>query len=173
MIAKNPVFNEKIAEFDNLFNDKKDAAVSAKPSYVPSKRKRDLLDSLSTSSSKDSLVMSQTILKMDESEKETSAIFRKLLKEPESELLTSPLSGKYYIRAHDKSMLLVLGNNQISIVNHVYGYNVPLSHKSEKMLTETFIEEVEKRRNQMEDEYKNNVQHSLKSIIKKLNEKQK
>ena len=41
------------------------------------------------------------------------------------------------------------------------------------MLTETFIEEVEKRRNQMEDEYKNNVQHSLKSIIKKLNEKQK
>ena len=29
----------------------------------------------------------------------------------------------------------------------------------------------EKRRNQMEDEYKNNVQHSLKAIIKKLNEK--
>ena len=111
--------------------------------------------------------------KIDESERETSAIFRKLLKEPESELLTSPLSGKYYIRAHDKSMLLVLGNNQISIVNHVYGYNVPLSQKSEKMLTETFIEEVEKRRTQMEEEYKNNVQHSLKSIIKKLNEKQK
>jgi hypothetical protein len=40
------------------------------------------------------------------------------------------------------------------------------------MLTETFIEEVEKRRNQMEDEYKNNVQHSLKAIIKKLNEKE-
>ena len=96
--------------------------------------------------------------KIEESERETASIFRKLLKDPESELLTSPLSGKYY---------------QISIVNHVYGYNVPLSQKSERMLTETFIEEVEKRRNQMEDEYKNNVQHSLKSIIKKLNEKQK
>jgi hypothetical protein len=69
-------------------------------------------------------------------------------------------------------MLLVLGNGQISIVNHVYGYNVPLSQKTEKMLTETFIEEVEKRRNQMEDEYKNNVQHSLQAIIKKLNEKE-
>jgi hypothetical protein len=110
--------------------------------------------------------------KMDQSERETSSIFRKLLKEPESELLTSPLSGKYYIRAHDKSMLLVLGHGQISIVNHVYGYNVPLSQKTEKMLTETFIEEVEKRRNQMEDEYKNNVQHSLQAIIKKLNEKE-
>ena len=111
--------------------------------------------------------------KIEESERETASIFRKLLKDPESELLTSPLSGKYYIRTRDKSMLLVLGHNQISIVNHVYGYNVPLSQKSERMLTETFIEEVEKRRNQMEDEYKNNVQHSLKSIIKKLNEKQK
>jgi hypothetical protein len=29
--------------------------------------------------------------KMDQSERETSSIFRKLLKEPESELLTSPL----------------------------------------------------------------------------------
>lgn len=109
--------------------------------------------------------------KMDESERETAVIFRKLLKEPESELLTSPISGKYYIRAQDKSMLLVLGNGQISIVNHVYGYNVSLSMKSEKMLTETFIEEIEKRRTLMEDEYKNNVQHSLKEIIKKLNEK--
>ncbi len=34
--------------------------------------------------------------RMTQSEREASAIFRKLLKEPESELLTSPLSGKYY-----------------------------------------------------------------------------
>ncbi|MDD1763844.1 MAG: hypothetical protein LUQ70_03905 [Methanobacteriaceae archaeon] len=110
--------------------------------------------------------------KLSESEREASSIFRKLLKEPESELLTSPLSGKYYLRAEDKSMLLVLGNGQISIVNHVYGYNVPLSQKCEKILTVTFLDEVESRRNKMEDEYKNNVQHSLKAIIKNLNEKE-
>jgi hypothetical protein len=110
--------------------------------------------------------------RMTQSEREASAIFRKLLKEPESELLTSPLSGKYYLRAEDKSMLLVLGNGQISIVNHVYGYNVPLSQKCERMLTDTFLGEVESRRNLMEDEYKNNVQHSLKAIIKNLNEKE-
>ena len=111
--------------------------------------------------------------KMTQSEREASAIFKKLLKEPESELLTSPLSGKYYLRAEDKSMLLVLGHGQISIVNHVYGYNVPLSQKCERSLVDTFLAEVEFRRNQMEDEYKNNVQHSLKAIIKNLNEKEK
>lgn len=89
MIAKNPAFNEKIAEFDNLFNDKKDAAVSAKPSYVPSKRKRDLLDSLSTSSSKDSLVMSQTILKMDESEKSLATTALKDIDTNVNEIISS------------------------------------------------------------------------------------
>jgi len=111
--------------------------------------------------------------KMTQSEREASAIFRKLLKESESELLTSPLSGQYYIRSEDKSMLIVLGHSQLSIVNHVYGYNVPLSLKCERMLTDTFLDEVESRRNQMEQEYRNNVQHSLKAIIKNLNEKEK
>jgi hypothetical protein len=109
--------------------------------------------------------------KISQSEREASSIFRKLLKEPESELLTSPLSGKYYLRAEDKSILLVLGNGQISIVNHVYGYNVPLSQKCEKLLTINFLEEVEDRRTKMETEYNSNIQHSLKTIIKNLNEK--
>ena len=109
--------------------------------------------------------------RLTQSEREAASIFRKLLKEPESELLTSPLSGKYYLRTHHKSMLIVLGHGQISIVNHVYGYNVPLSQKSERLLTNNFLEEVESRRNQMESEYNDNIQHSLKTIIKNLNEK--
>jgi hypothetical protein len=109
--------------------------------------------------------------RMNESERKASCIFKKLLKDPESELLTSSLSEKYYIRSHDKLMLLVLENYQISISDHVCGYEVSLSEKSRKMLIETFMEESEKRRNQMEEEYKNNFQHSLNTIIKKLNEK--
>jgi hypothetical protein len=109
--------------------------------------------------------------RLSQSEREAASIFRKLLKEQESELLTSPLSGKYYLRAEDKSILLVLGNGQVSIVNHVYGYNVPLSQKCEKSLTISFLEEVEDRRSKMESEYNSNIQHSLKTIIKNLNEK--
>ena len=72
--------------------------------------------------------------KMGQSERKASYIFRKLLSDPESELL---IFGNYYIRSHDKSMLLVLGNGQISIV----GYSVRLSQKTEKVLANTFIEE--------------------------------
>ena len=108
---------------------------------------------------------------LSNSERDASAIFRKLLKDPESELLTSPLSGKYYLKSPDKDMLLVLGNGNLSIVNHVYGYDVRLSQKAEKKLTETFLNEVEERRKKMEEEYSQNVQHSLKTIIEKLHEK--
>lgn len=108
---------------------------------------------------------------LSNSERDASAIFRKLLKDQESELLTSPLSGKYYLKSPDKDMLLVLGNGNLSIVNHVYGYDVRLSQKAEKKLTETFLNEVENRRRKMEEEYSRNVQHSLKTIIEKLHEK--
>ena len=108
---------------------------------------------------------------LSNSERDASAIFRKLLKDQESELLTSPLSGKYYLKSPDKDMLLVLGNGNLSIVNHVYGYDVRLSQKAEKKLTETFLNEVEHRRKKMEEEYSQNVQHSLKTIIEKLHEK--
>lgn len=105
------------------------------------------------------------------SEREALIIFRKLLGDPDSELLTSPLSGKFYLRSPDRGMLLVLGVGNLSIVNHVYGYDVRLSQKSEKMLIDVFLNEVENRRKKMEEEYNKNIQHSLKTIIENLHEK--
>jgi hypothetical protein len=104
-----------------------------------------------------------------ESEREAILIFRRLLKVPESDILTSPLTGKYYIRTED--LLVVLGNGRVSIVNHVYGYDIPLSQRAERKLIDMFLEETEKRRSAMEQEYRGNVQHSLKTIISRLDEK--
>ena len=103
-----------------------------------------------------------------ESEHEAIVIFRRLLKDADSDILTSPLSSKYYIRTED--LLVVLGHGRISIVNHVYGYDIPLSQRAEKKLVDLFLEETEKRRSQMEEEYRGNVQHSLKTIIHRLDE---
>lgn len=105
-----------------------------------------------------------------ESEHEAIVIFRRLLKTPDSDILTSPLTNKYYIRTAD--LLVVLGNGRISIVNHVYGYDIPLSQRAERKLIDLFLEETEKRRSAMEEEYRGNVQHSLKSIIERLHENQ-
>lgn len=103
-----------------------------------------------------------------QSEREACLILKNLLKDPSTEILTSPLSGKFYLRSSDKQILIVFGNGQISIVNHVYGYNVPVTQKSEKMLTDKFLEEIEVRRQRMEDEYSSNIKHSLKNIIENL-----
>lgn len=110
---------------------------------------------------------------ISDAEYEAFAIFRKMLKDTENELLTSPLSGKYYLKSDAQSMLLILGNGQLSIVNHVYGYNVPLSQRTERKMHDAFLEEVEQRRSEMEAEFTANIKHSLKTIINRLdNEKQ-
>lgn len=103
-----------------------------------------------------------------ESEHEAIIIFRRLLKTPDSDILTSPLTSKYYIRTAE--LLVVLGTGRISIVNHVYGYDIPLSQRAERKLIDLFLDETEKRRSAMEAEYRGNVQHSLKTIIQRLDE---
>jgi len=105
-------------------------------------------------------------------EQEAYSIFRRMVKDPDVELLTSPLSGKYYLKSEDRGMLLVLDRTQLSIVNHVFGYNVPLSTKCETRMHEMFLLEVEKRRTEMEEEFTANIKHSLKSIINRYDNKE-
>jgi hypothetical protein len=105
-------------------------------------------------------------------EQEAYSIFRRMVKDPDVELLTSPLSGKYYLKSESRGMLLILDRTQLSIVNHVFGYNVPLSTKCEMRMHEMFLLEVEKRRTEMEEEFTQNIKHSLKSIINRYDNKE-
>jgi hypothetical protein len=91
-----------------------------------------------------------------------------LLKDPDTEVLSSPLSQKFYLKSDKRSMLLVLDSYGISIVNHVYGYNVQLSRKMHKIIEDSFLAEIDSRRAKMEEEYKSNVKHSLQYIAKSL-----
>jgi len=103
--------------------------------------------------------------KLNDNEFEASIIFRKLLSDSNTELLTSPLSGKFYLKCSKRNILVILSDNQISIINHIYGYNVYVQNFLYERLENLFIEEVEKRRIKMEEEFRRNVQHSLKNII--------
>jgi len=109
---------------------------------------------------------------MSEAEREAGGILRKLISDQETDLLTSPTTGKYYVKCERRSMLLVLGDGELSIINHVYGYNVHLSQRVEQLFRDQFLDEVEKRRDNMESEFRTSVKHSLKEIYKNLeNEK--
>lgn len=95
----------------------------------------------------------------------------KLIKEKSNELKAHTKKDKYYIKSSDKRMFVVFElqpNNEITIINHVYCYNVKLSERSANMIYKKFAEEYEKRIQQMEYEYMSNIQHSLQKVNESL-----
>jgi len=96
-------------------------------------------------------------------------ICKKLIVNTNSKLTNAPISFKRFIKNDDNNMFIVINNRTISLINHVYSYNVfieSFEHYSD--ICELFDNEMEKRRQELEDEIKNNIQHSLKEILKKV-----
>jgi hypothetical protein len=106
-------------------------------------------------------------------EREATAIVNRVIKDRESDLLTCPNTGKYYIRCNRKKMLIVIGYREVNIINSVYSYSVHLNEKTETNIRNSFLDEVEIRRDEMEQEFMSSVKHSLKTIYQNLtNERQ-
>lgn len=101
-------------------------------------------------------------------EHETLAICRSLIKRADSELLISPLSGKRFIKNSHSQIYFIIQDGMVDIINHTYSYNVKITLKAYQRLVKAFDMEVETRRQEMEDEIRSNVKHSLKSIFKTL-----
>ena len=106
----------------------------------------------------------------DSAERDASQVFRKMVKSENSELLISPISNKKYVKNDDKQVLLILDDYQITLINHVFSYTIRRSQKTARNLVDTFNVETERRRLEMEAEFKTNVRHSLQTIITNLND---
>lgn len=106
--------------------------------------------------------------KLSKTEIEASIVFTKLISDPKTDLLISPISSKYYLRNNDRKLLVVLGNMNISIINHIFGYDVSIPSYLQDRLKSIFNDEVENRRQKMEEDYRNNVRHNLQQVIKSL-----
>lgn len=94
----------------------------------------------------------------------------KLLKDKRTELLIHPTKNKYYIKSSDNSIFVVISTNpnEITIINHVYCYNVKLCSRAMNIIYDRFISEVDKRRTAMEEEYTHNIQNSLITVARQL-----
>lgn len=103
-----------------------------------------------------------------EYERESLVICKNLIIKDTSKLLISPISGKRYIKNDEKKIFIIIENRTLTIVNHNYSYNIELSVKSYDRLTNIFDNEVEKRRQKMEDEIRSNVKHSLTNIYNNI-----
>ena len=114
-----------------------------------------------------------SIESITKTERDAIYIFNTLTHDPGSELFMHPSYDKYYIKSAKTGIFVTITTHhpEISIINHVYGYNVKLSNRAMNGMIKTFLKEVEKRRLKMESEYTDNIQHSINNIAKTIKER--
>lgn len=94
-----------------------------------------------------------------------------LISKPSSYLYYAPKSIKRIIKNDEFDMFIVISNHVIHLINHVYSYSVYIENQDlYSNLLDNFDSELEKRREVLEKEITNNIQHSLQSILQKLNQ---
>ena len=96
-------------------------------------------------------------------------ISKKIILLPDTILYFTPLSEKRIIKNDSKQMYVVIHHRNITIINHVYSYSIYIeSDELYGSVIDSFNQTLEKRREVIESEIKNNIQHSLKTISEKL-----
>jgi hypothetical protein len=96
-------------------------------------------------------------------------ISKKIILLPDTLLYFTPLSEKRIIKNDSKQMYVVIHHRNITIINHVYSYSIYIeSDELYGSVIDSFNQTLEKRREVIESEIKNNIQHSLKTISEKL-----
>ncbi|NBU82882.1 MAG: hypothetical protein EBS55_14680 [Flavobacteriaceae bacterium] len=97
-----------------------------------------------------------------------TAICRKLIHNPESELLIAPISRKKYIKNEQFGIFITMEEGEITITNHTYSYFIKLPDLDWGKLKDFFKKEMEDRAKQMERDLDSQITHSLDTIFSKI-----
>ena len=108
-------------------------------------------------------------LPLDETQKKAVSICYRMINDPDSELLMTTTSEKRYIK--NGGYFVVIGQEGIKIVNHVYGYDVRLYGRKFVTIKNMFDRRLDRDRIEMEEEMLNNIKHSLDQVLEKLKSK--
>ena len=93
----------------------------------------------------------------------------KLIADEDVKLTYAPISNKRFIKSEAHNMFVVLDNRLVNLINHVYGYTIYIEDTElYERITSQFDGVLEQRRQALEDEMRNNIQHSLKNILDKI-----
>jgi hypothetical protein len=99
-------------------------------------------------------------------ERDCIAVCKKFINQPDSIMLLTPISGKRYTRSEKNEIFIILDSHRVKIINHVYAYDVHMNDKSWNQIISLFDNEVEKRREEFEQQITSNIKSSLQKIIK-------
>lgn len=103
-------------------------------------------------------------------ERRAVRIIVSMLVTEDTEILMHPASDRYYIK-YEKGEVFVKFNSllrEVNIVNHEYDYHFKLGQRAALFLYRKFRDEIERRRAEMEEDYKKNVKSSLDVIYKRV-----
>lgn len=98
-------------------------------------------------------------------------ICKRMLSSKDTVLLVAPISSKRYMKNEKFEIYVILHGRTIEVINHVYNYTVHMDEDTWTNLIDTFNEELESRREDIEDEIAKNIKYSLKNVIKGMEEK--
>ena len=103
-------------------------------------------------------------------EKYCVQICLKLLENSSSKLTFAPVSSTRFIVNDDKQMFVVINNHTINITNHVYSYTVYVQESSSyTKVVKRFDTLLEEERQNIQEEIRRNIKHSLQCILNTLN----
>lgn len=101
---------------------------------------------------------------------ECIGICRKMLDQKDTVLLIAPISSKRYMKNERYGIYVIFHGRTVEVINHVYNYTVPLDDKTWDLMIEDFNYELEERRKEFEGEISRNIKHSLKTILKSMDQ---
>jgi hypothetical protein len=97
-----------------------------------------------------------------------TAICRRLIHNPNSELLIAPISRKKYIKNEQYGIFITMEDGEVTITNHTYSYFIKLPDIDWSKLKDFFKKEMEERALQMEKDLDVQIKHSLETIYSKI-----
>ena len=106
---------------------------------------------------------------ISDEEKITFEICNKLITDADSELTISPQQGKRFIKNEKKDIFISIEKNVISLSNNVCAHSCYINDiDSYSELIEKFDKLLEIQRSELEKAIKDQIKHSLESILKSI-----
>lgn len=109
--------------------------------------------------------------KLRDDERAIKDLLIKIISNPNSVVLVSPLSNTIYIRTEDKSYCMIISEDIIKISNHRMFIETPTSFFFSKKIYKIIHFYVEKHKQQIENEMFNNEVSELNHAVNKLKSK--
>ena len=111
---------------------------------------------------------SPTTVVMTQTHNTAASIFRVALKNPESELILMPVTGKRIIKMEKYGLYIKLEKFSISITNHQYNYMVEVPYNLYEKLINMFDSKMDKEYNEEEQMMMNQLEIGINNVLKSI-----